>query len=260
MLFFLSLPFGGGYLILIANRLFEQVFTSNDIQKDIRIDSALIARDKTQISNSLIMNIDTLWTQVINHHEKDSVNHSHSFNTYSFLYDPTNLYKQMISRPISDSIQSSIILPIPPKEFYTATTDTIIYNADRTLCWTFIALSHKNNNGTDSIWAFSAIGKRKNTMQPFKIYIRDFEPRSSTTNSWVSHIKYLAFYLPSYTYNIKDIHSEKDNWPTLKDPDFFTKHPLFKKHDDSTYHFEWYKVEPNRRLTKDNIRRYEYPY
>ena len=260
VLFFLLLPISG-YVVMIVNRIIgERAYSQHQRLIDMNIDTEMRARDKLQISESFILNIDTLWAQAKNNQGENQMGHVKPSITDASLYDPTEIYLHMIKYKLHDSIPSTKLLPISPKEFYSASTDTIIYGTDGTLCWAFIALSHRNNNGVDSIWAFSVIGKRSDTMQPFKIYIRDFEPRSSTTHTWVSHMILQTLYTDKYSYHENDIHPPKENWPTLSEPSFFSRHPLFKKYDDSTYHFEWYKIDQLKGSRKENIRRYKYPY
>lgn len=260
MLFFLSLPFTG-YLIMMINYRIE-LFLDSKKKKIEAPEACVVQRDKAQIAAGFISNIDTLWAQMNDSLKKHpELDFDSYYNSETFLYDPTTYYKRMIRyRSGEQDSVCSKFLPSRPKEYYSAYTDTIIYSPDRKLCWAFVALTHKNENDIDSVWAYSVIGSRDNPEAPFRLYLRTFEPRSTTSLFWINHYESVAAYDPEFTYNESDVYSPKTNTPTLYDPIFFKKHPLFKRNDESVYQFELYRVDASKKAKKDNIKRFNYPF
>lgn len=73
-----------------------------------------------------------------------------------------------------------------------------------------------------------------------------------------------TFYIPGCTYDRRDVYKIKDEdlLPVLSDPEFFEKHPLFEKFNDSTYNFEWYDRNYKMRHYggEPDYRHYDYPF
>lgn len=71
-----------------------------------------------------------------------------------------------------------------------------------------------------------------------------------------------TLYIPGFTYGVGDVYPIEDEYklPVLSEPDFFEKHPLFHKFNDSTYNFEWHKKCVNRKKREFVPERYRYPY
>lgn len=267
---------GGGffeYWMTILMNSFEEYHT---IEKDglEGCDTVPLPGDKEQIAASFLANIDTLWVQMSDSLAKHpEIKFGKYIMEEDFLYDPEIEYKlhtYFISRkdtslPIEDR---RIFLPKRPSEFYYVWTDLILYSKDKLLCWAFIFIRQDEDKGGEIrppyYKGLCVIGKRKSETEPFKIYMRgdlDYtfgQAGMSSIRCMENHFLYVPSAIPqtSDVYMIKD--SKK--LPALSDPDFFEKHPLFNKYNDSTYNFEWYKKCVDKKKREFVPERYRYPY
>ncbi len=240
------------YVLTLIGNMFERTYS---IEKDglEGVDTCAFPGDKEQIASSIIANIDTIWVQM-----RDSLNNhpdlgfSELYKTEDFLYDPTGAYSVWTFQidPKSDS-HSPIwkrykFLSDRPSTFYNAYTDLIVYNKDKLLCWAFVIIEQHKLGGTETskvpyYCGYNVIGKRNTQQEPFRVFIRNRTPYPSYEKGWEERMENDALYIPGYTYDVRDVYeADEDKLPVVSDPDFFEKHPLFHKFNDSTYNFEWY--------------------
>lgn len=258
------------YILTQVDNLFT---VTHSIEKDglKGVDTFAFARDKKQIAASFLANIDTLWVQLSDSIEE---NDPRLFLRYRyFRNDPTGVYEKFISYfhgPDDDYMRLRI--PVRPKDFYHSYTDLIVYNKDKTLCWAFVVLridedlSNFYSKYTLPVYyAYSVIGVRKNIRDAFKIFIRDriVSYNGSENNICARTVENAVLYTPGMTYSRRDVYKiyNEDKLPVLSDPDFFEKHPLFKKHNDSTYNFEMYNANAyGKWVNTPKPVRYNYPF
>ncbi|MDE6270651.1 MAG: hypothetical protein K2M12_07355 [Muribaculaceae bacterium] len=266
-----------GILTMIDN-WFKQ---SHSIEKDglEGVDTIALPGDKEQIAASFIANIDSAWTLL-----KESRKGVSDYPRGEFFFnDPTRIYKSQIRyEPWNNPYVIPEILPDRPKEVYKGYTDLVVYSRNKLLCWAFVVLKKENK---DSIWkwydaadfpmymGFNVIGKRNHINEPFKIFVRNRHQYAFNSEN-IDKVRIMAnetLYIPGFTYDLHDVYKyqmeDEDKLPVLSDPDFFEKHPLFKKFNDSTYNFEWYNANAFSQWLKDpkdrgTLRpvRYTYPY
>lgn len=268
---------GGGFLeywlTIFANSLEEHYSIEKDGLEGC--DTVPLPGDKEQIAASFLANADTLWVQMRDSLTKyPEVNVGKYIMEEDFLYDPEVEYKlhtYYISEketdfPIEDK---RVFLPKRPSEFYYVWTDLILYSKDKLLCWAFIFIRQDEDKGgirrPPYYKGLCVIGKRKSETEPFKIYMRgdlDYTFGQDGMSS-IRSMENRFLYVPSAIPQTSDVYMIKDSkkLPALSDPDFFEKHPLFHKYNDSTYNFEWYDRGSDwRKKNKEDQEMYRYPY
>lgn len=237
-------------------------------------DTVPLPGDKEQIAASFLANIDTLWVQMRDSLAKHpKVNYHEYIQNENFLYAPRYVYISLIDyikNPESDEQikYQRTFLPERPSKFYHAWTDLIVYSKDKLLCWAFVIIRQDLDRGGEirppyySGW--NVIGKRNATDKKFKLFVRGrnsyyFDKDNLYT---MELMKNEALYVPGMTYDLRDIYpiERERELPILSDPNFFEKHPLFHKYNDSTYNFEWYKTCVDKEKGEFVPERYRYPY
>ena len=252
----LSLQVIGMYIIAFTNKKESPSIEKNGLEG---CDTVPLADDKQQLAEAFMANVDAKWIKLnklgkeielpeVCDSVKDPLRH------YTFL-----CYRYHRKGLIGDYER----LTIYPSKFYKAFTHLVLYNKDKLLCMAFIVLRNDLYNGFKErpphFKTYVVIGKRKNINDPFKIFVRGDGVRYDVPSRKI--IKYTEehiLYDKGATYRYFDVYpvTDTDSLPLPSDPDFFEKHPLFEKFDDSTYNFEWYKTEG----TPEKYYRYDYPY
>lgn len=266
------------------NGIFEYLLTEfsnlfikgHSIEMDglVGCDTVPLPGDKEQIAASFLANIDTLWVQMRDSLAKHpDVKFGKYIKEEDFLYDPALAYKintyYISERDTALPIEElRVFLPKRPSVFYHVWTDLIIYSKDKLLCWAFVFICQDEDKDGSPRPPFykglNIIGKRESVNEPFRIYTRGESyytfrlDRMSAIRNMENHFLYVA----GPTYQISDVYSiaDKKRLPILSDPDFFEKHPLFHKFNDSTYNFEWYDSSGGWRQEKGEPVMYRYPY
>ena len=223
------------------------------------VDTFALPGDKEQIAASFIANIDSAWTLL-----KESRRGVFDYPRGEFFFnDPTGIYRDLIRYlPGLDPETFPEILPERPKDFYKGYTDLVVYSKDKLFCIAFVVLRiDKDIYGwyEDAVFPlykqFFVIGKRNHINEPFKIFIRSKNRGAFDSESveFVERLENELLYIPGYTQDVHDVHKidKEKELPVLSDPDFFEKHPLFKKFNDSTYNFEWYNGNTYYKWVKD---------
>lgn len=261
------------YLLTEFSNLFIE---GHSIEKDglEGCDTVPLPGDKEQIAASFLANIDTLWSQMrdslIKHPETHVGKYIHHED---FLYDPETVYNMMYFYLRRDNIQSNyadriVFLPERPSKFYHAWTNLIVYGKNKLLCWAFVVIRQDMDKGGEEkppyYSGWNVIGKRESTREPFKIFVRGRKQYKfgSGGMGMIELMENETLYIPGFTYGVGDVYFIKDEHklPVLSDPDFFEKHPLFHKFNDSTYNFEWYDSSGGWRREKGEPVMYRYPY
>ena len=254
----ITCPFIGYMVYLGFDTLFREIGSSIEKKKGLEgCDTVPLAGDKEQIAEAFMANVDAIWVKV-NELDKeikpqeacDSVNDP--LGHYTFL---------CYSYHMKDSVRSFDGLAIYPSKYYKSYTDLILYDKDKLLCMAFIVLRrdfgyHKISPQFET---YVVIGERENINEPFKIFVRDNGVLyGGKSRKIIKYTEEYILYDKGATYKYSDVYpvTDTDSLPVLSDPDFFEKHPLFEKFDDSTYNFEWYKTEG----TPEKYYRYDYPY
>lgn len=237
-------------------------------------DTVPLPGDKEQIAASFLANIDTLWVQMRDSLIKQPETHVGKYIRHEdFLYDPETVYNMMYFYLRKDNIRSSIadrivFLPERPSKFYHAWTNLIVYGKNKLLCWAFVVIRQDMDKGGEEkppyYSGWNVIGKRESTREPFKIFVRGRKQYKfgSGGMGMIELMENETLYIPGFTYGVGDVYFIKDEHklPVLSDPDFFEKHPLFNKYNDSTYNFEWYKKCVDKKKREFVPERYRYPY
>ncbi len=234
-------------------------------------DTVPLPGDKEQIAASFLANIDTLWVQM-----KDSLakhpdaNVGEYIDKEKFLYDPEKVYN-MLYFYLRDYYENStvadriVFLPERPSDFYHAWTNLIVYSKDKLLCWAFVVIRQDMDKEVQRNYrGYNVIGKRKSVNEPFKIYVRGRSEYAFSSKGLyiIELMENETLYIPGLTYEVNDVYPIKDEHklPVLSDPDFFEKHPLFHKFNDSTYNFEWFMRQEYGFYRKRYPEMYRYPY
>ena len=256
----ITCPFIGYMGYLAFDRLFGDRGPSIETTGLEGCDTVPLAGDKQQLAEAFMANVDAKWIK-LNKLDKeielpevcDSVN------------DPLRYYTFLCYRYCRMGIGGGYErLTIYPSKFYKAFTDLVLYSKDKLLCMAFIVLRNDLNNGLGDFPpyfdTYVVIGKREKMNEPFRLFIR---PNSigfiTQVKKNIQLIENDVLYREFATCRSTDVFYSEDSKPPLplpSDPDFFEKHPLFEKFDDSTYNFEWYKTEG----TPEKYYRYDYPY
>ncbi|MDE6269626.1 MAG: hypothetical protein K2M12_02065 [Muribaculaceae bacterium] len=234
------------------------------------VDTFALPGDKEQIAASIMANIDTLWVQMRDSLlNRPEVDFGEYFRDEHFLYDPFGFYTLWIYS-LNDTAGGPLwklrhFLSDRPSKFHEAYTDMIVYSKDKLLCWAFIVIKQSREGGRDtevpSFWQFNVIGRRDSIKDSFKLFVRNRSLYSGEGSEELMENETL--YTPGLTYDTKDVFDVNErSLPVLSDPDFFEKHPLFKKFNDSTYNFEWYDRNYKKRHYggEPDFRHYDYPF
>lgn len=277
---------GGGFFEYWMTKFSELFEEGHTIEKDglEGCDTVPLPGDREQIAASFLANIDTLWVQMRDSLIKQPETHVGKYIRHEdFLYDPQCVYRGMISyrseeefsRPkeqqfIGDSDDAIIFLPERPSKFYHAWTNLIVYGKEKLLCWAFVIIRQDEDKGGNNrppyYSGWSVIGKRKSTREPFKIFVRNRDHYSFGSEGMymIELMENEALYIPGVnTCSHRDVFPVKNEskLPVVSDPEFFEKHPLFHKYNDSTYNFEWYDRGGDwRKKNKEDQAMYRYPF
>lgn len=238
---------------------FMSYITARTLEKDglDGCDTVPLPGDKEQIAAAFMANVDTIWRTLYKADKDSTIN-----NKTEYVNDPA--YYSEFCYLLNYKRFSKSLLPKSPKEYFKAFTDLIVYSKDKLLCMAFVVIRQDVYDGRDKLPPYFCgnivIGKRKNKEDKFKIFRRfDFSfMYSSSIKDAASGFEDLLLYSKGETYITMDVYPVKNErkLPVLSDPDFFEKHPLFEKFDDSTYNFEWYKRESR----PGEFFKYDYPY
>ncbi len=265
----ITCPFIGYMVYLIFDGMFRDSGPSIEKNGLEGCDTVSLAGDKEQLAETFMANVDAIWSELHkNNVDKDSAENY----VYDPVWDYTLLcYYNMPKDGKYDDYEDSL-LHIYPSKFYKSYTDLILYNKDKLLCLAFIVL---RVDLIDFGWkrppyfyTYLAIGKRDKINEPFRLYhrlkfIRYNENHSKKTiREFENEVLYNGYGECLYS----DVfHSDKERraldptpppLPLPTDSNFFEKHPLFEKFDDSTYNFEWYKDKNQ----PGGFSKYNYPY
>ena len=224
-------------------------------------DTVPLPGDKEQIAYAFMANVDTIWRTLY----KVDKNVSYD-NKNKYVDDPSIFYSMLCFRDDFKNHTTSL-LSESPKNVYEAFTDLVLYSKDKLLCMAFVVIRQDYYDGRSNdelppyFRCFVVLGKRKNREDKFKIFLRFGVTTAAFGSADIKvarMIENTQLYTRGETYDTRDVYPVEDEWklPLPSDPDFFEKHPLFEKFDDSTYNFEWYKTEG----TPEKYYRYDYPY
>ena len=258
----ITCPFIGYMFYLGFDTLFREIGSSIEKKKGLEgCDTVPLAGDKEQLAEAFMANVDATWTELHRNNvvDRDSVD--------NYVNDSIGFYTRLcyFNMPKAGKYDDydDCLLQIYPSKFYKSYTDLILYNKDKLLCLTFIVL---RVDLIDFGWkrppnfkTYVVIGKRENINDPFKIFVRDDGVYyGAPSRKIIKNTEEYILYDKGATYKYSDVYpvTDTDSLPLPSDPDFFEKHPLFEKFDDSTYNFEWYKTEG----TPEKYYRYDYPY
>lgn len=223
-------------------------------------DTVPLPGDKEQLATAFMANLDSIWNK-INKFDKDVK----PIDTWDSVNDPTLNYTYLCFRYYKQNEEGEYkLLAINPSKFYKAFTTLVFYSKDKLLCMAFIVLRNDVCDGymenQPYYDQYLVIGKRSSIERPFKVFMRygDEHPKFNTDISDIKPFENDILYKKGNTYLCFDVYPVTDieSLPVLSDPDFFEKHPLFDKFNDSTYNFEWYRVERQ----SDEFFKYDYPY
>lgn len=241
-------------------------------------DTVPLPGDKEQIAASILANMDTLWVQMRDSLAKHPEVKPGKYiweEKSKFLYDPAAAYSGYIyyinqKDPFEPMEDSRIFLPERPSKFYHAWTDLIVYSKDKLLCWAFVVTRQDTYRGGKDkppyYHGWNVIGKRKSINEPFKIFVRNRDQYNFDSEGMyiIELMENEALYIPGVnTCSHRDVFPVKNEskLPVVSDPEFFEKHPLFHKYNDSTYNFEWYDRGGDwRKKNKEDQAMYRYPF
>lgn len=201
-------------------------------------------KDKDQIANYILNNVDYYRLTPEETYMRDYPDNANFFTPYASYFDSTFTLKT---------------IPIPASHYLSIEIDTIFYNSSGLKCFIFcgirinITLIHDMmrafNRNCD---AYAFIGIRNNitdslSIYPFdKYFIFGYGDMQEATHD----LEFL------YNYRLKGdgYSSDLDNKvfeQNVRDRDFFEKSIIFRRYDDSTFHYQ-------HNVTSDDI--FKYPY
>lgn len=251
------------FLVIVMTFLDSLEDTHPSIEKNglEGCDTVPLPGDKEQLATAFMANLDSIWNK-INKFNKDVK----PIDTWDSVNDPALNYTYLCFKYYKQDEEGKYeLLTVNPSKFYKAVTHLVLYSKDKLLCMAFIVLRNELFDGSIEnepyYDPYLVIGKRSSIEHPFKVFIRNESEHYWLYTNDISDVKSFEndiLYKKGYTYLCFDVYPVNDieSLPVLSDPDFFEKHPLFDKFNDSTYNFEWYRVERQ----SDEFFKYDYPY
>jgi len=181
-----------------------------------------------------------------------------SFKTEASI-DPAHFYQPYAERVTvnGDRVPS----PLPTSTQFKVSSDTILYNPDKTICFALLIIECKysvieglENNGLKNPYdARAVIGYRMNDTVPYSIYpVEIFSVIRVDTYADARRMIRKCYFrdLKKTGGGVFTVFNETPFFYNLGDPQFFEKSPFFQKYDSTRYNFQMYH-----KLGKD----YEYP-